>query len=150
MPKYIFVTGGVVSSVGKGITTAALGRILKSRGLSVSIQKLDPYLNVDPGTMSPYQHGEVFVTDDGSETDLDLGHYERFLDDNLTSTSSVTTGQIYETVLGKERRGCYLGGAIQPLPPGTNAIKDVIRASRRAGTPMYVRSSSSARLAASR
>ena len=128
MPKYIFVTGGVVSSVGKGITTAALGRILKSRGLSVSIQKLDPYLNVDPGTMSPYQHGEVFVTDDGSETDLDLGHYERFLDDNLTSTSSVTTGQIYETVLGKERRGDYLGGTIQPIPHVTNEIKSCIRA----------------------
>ena len=128
MPKYIFVTGGVVSSVGKGITTAALGRILKSRGLSVSIQKLDPYLNVDPGTMSPYQHGEVFVTDDGSETDLDLGHYERFLDDNLTSISSVTTGQIYETVLGKERRGDYLGGTIQPIPHVTNEIKSCIRA----------------------
>ena len=128
MPKYIFVTGGVVSSVGKGITTAALGRILKSRGLSVSIQKLDPYLNVDPGTMSPYQHGEVFVTDDGSETDLDLGHYERFLDDNLTRTSSVTTGQIYETVLGKERRGDYLGGTIQPIPHVTNEIKSCIRA----------------------
>ena len=128
MPKYIFVTGGVVSSVGKGITTAALGRILKSRGLSVSIQKLDPYLNVDPGTMSPYQHGEVFVTDDGTETDLDLGHYERFLDDNLTSTSSVTTGQIYETVLGKERRGDYLGGTIQPIPHVTNEIKSCIRA----------------------
>ena len=128
MPKYIFVTGGVVSSVGKGITTAALGRILKSRGLHVSIQKLDPYLNVDPGTMSPYQHGEVFVTDDGSETDLDLGHYERFLDDNLTSTSSVTTGQIYETVLGKERRGDYLGGTIQPIPHVTDEIKSCIRA----------------------
>ena len=128
MPKYIFVTGGVVSSVGKGIATAAIGRILKSRGLSVSIQKLDPYLNVDPGTMSPYQHGEVFVTDDGSETDLDLGHYERFLDANLTSASSVTSGQIYETVLGKERRGDYLGGTIQPIPHVTNEIKDRIRA----------------------
>ena len=128
MPKYIFVTGGVVSSVGKGIATAAIGRILKSRGLSVSIQKLDPYLNVDPGTMSPYQHGEVFVTDDGSETDLDLGHYERFLDANLTSASSVTSGQIYETVLGKERRGDYLGGTIQPIPHVTNEIKERIRA----------------------
>src|SRR3954464_11755706 len=103
MPKYIFVTGGVVSSVGKGITTAALGRILKSRGLSVSIQKLDPYLNVDPGTMSPYQHGEVFVTIDGAETDLDLGHYERFIDQDLTRSSSVTTGQIYQAVIGRER-----------------------------------------------
>jgi len=128
MPKYIFVTGGVVSSVGKGITTAAVGRILKSRGLSVSIQKLDPYLNVDPGTMSPYQHGEVFVTDDGSETDLDLGHYERFLDANLTSESSVTTGQIYREVLGKERRGDYLGGTIQPIPHVTDEIKSCIRA----------------------
>ena len=128
MPKYIFVTGGVVSSVGKGIATAAIGRILKSRGLSVSIQKLDPYLNVDPGTMSPYQHGEVFVTDDGSETDLDLGHYERFLDANLTSASSVTSGQIYESVLGKERRGDYLGGTIQPIPHVTNEIKERIRA----------------------
>ena len=116
MPKYIFVTGGVVSSVGKGIATAAIGRILKSRGLSVAIQKLDPYLNVDPGTMSPYQHGEVFVTGDGTETDLDLGHYERFLDADLTGNSSVTTGQIYQAVLAKERRGDYLGGTIQPIP----------------------------------
>ena len=100
MPKFIFVTGGVVSSVGKGITTASLGRILKSRGISVSIQKLDPYLNVDPGTMSPYQHGEVFVTDDGAETDLDLGHYERFIDQDLTAASSVTSGQVYSSVLG--------------------------------------------------
>ncbi len=128
MPKYIFVTGGVVSSVGKGIATAAIGRILKSHGLSVSIQKLDPYLNVDPGTMSPYQHGEVFVTVDGTETDLDLGHYERFLDASLTRTSSVTTGQIYQTVLGKERRGDYLGGTIQPIPHVTNEIKGCIRA----------------------
>ncbi|MEX2158904.1 MAG: CTP synthase [Dehalococcoidia bacterium] len=127
MPKYIFVTGGVVSSVGKGITTAALGRILKSRGLSVSIQKLDPYLNVDPGTMSPYQHGEVFVTCDGSETDLDLGHYERFLDRDLTRSSSVSTGQIYQAVLAKERRGDFLGGTIQPIPHVTNEIKERIR-----------------------
>ncbi|MCH7811304.1 MAG: CTP synthase [Chloroflexi bacterium] len=128
MPKYIFVTGGVVSSVGKGITTAAVGRILKSRGLSVAIQKLDPYLNVDPGTMSPYQHGEVFVTGDGSETDLDLGHYERFLDADLTSRSSVTTGQIYQAVLAMERRGDFLGGTIQPIPHVTNEIKSRIRA----------------------
>ncbi len=123
MAKYIFVTGGVVSSVGKGITVASLGRILKSRGLSVSVQKLDPYLNVDPGTMSPYQHGEVYVTDDGAETDLDLGHYERFIDVNLSSASSVTTGQIYRSVLNKERRGDYLGGTIQVVPHVTNEIK---------------------------
>ena len=123
MPKYIFVTGGVVSSVGKGITTAALGRILKSRNISVSIQKLDPYLNVDPGTMSPYQHGEVFVTSDGAETDLDLGHYERFIDEELTKASSVTTGQIYQAVIAKERRGDFLGGTIQAIPHVTNEIK---------------------------
>lgn len=127
MPKYIFVTGGVVSSVGKGIATAAIGRILKSRGLSVAIQKLDPYLNVDPGTISPYQHGEVFVTGDGTETDLDLGHYERFLDADLTRSSSVTTGQIYQAVLAKERRGDFLGGTIQPIPHVTNEIKGRIR-----------------------
>ena len=127
MPKYIFVTGGVVSSVGKGITTASLGRILKSRGLSVSIQKLDPYLNVDPGTMSPYQHGEVFVTVDGAETDLDLGHYERFIDQDLTRASSVTTGQIYQEVIMRERRGDYLGGTIQAIPHVTNEIKRRIR-----------------------
>ncbi len=127
MPKYIFVTGGVVSSVGKGITTASLGRVLKSRGLSVSIQKLDPYLNVDPGTMSPYQHGEVFVTADGAETDLDLGHYERFIDQDLTKASSVTTGQIYQEVIRRERRGDYLGGTIQAIPHVTNEIKRRIR-----------------------
>src|SRR3954471_21257950 len=112
VPKYIFVTGGVVSSVGKGITTAALGRILKSRGVSVSVQKLDPYLNVDPGTMSPYEHGEVFVTQDGAETDLDLGHYERFIDTNLSRVSNVTTGQVYSSLLAKERRGEFLGATI--------------------------------------
>jgi CTP synthase len=131
MPKYIFVTGGVVSSVGKGIATAAIGRILKSRGLSVTVQKLDPYLNVDPGTMSPYQHGEVFVTADGSETDLDLGHYERFLDADLTRGSSITTGQIYQAVLAQERRGDFLGGTIQPIPHVTNEIKSRIRAVAR-------------------
>src|SRR3982751_3914620 len=110
--KYIFVSGGVVSSVGKGITVASLGRLLKSRGVSVSLLKLDPYINVDPGTMSPYQHGEVFVTDDGAETDLDLGHYERFIDANLTRTSNVTTGQVYSAVIGRERRGDFLGGTI--------------------------------------
>jgi CTP synthase len=128
MPKYIFVTGGVVSSVGKGITTAAVGRLLKARSIPVVIQKLDPYLNVDPGTMSPYQHGEVFVTSDGAETDLDLGHYERFLDQDLTEASSVTSGQIYQAVIAKERRGVYLGRTIQSIPHVTNEIKEHIRA----------------------
>src|SRR3982074_3398230 len=120
--KYIFVSGGVVSSVGKGITVASIGRLLKSRGLSVSILKLDPYINVDPGTMSPYQHGEVFVTDDGAETDLDLGHYERFLDEDLTADNSSSSGQIYDEVIRKERRGDYLGGTIQAIPHVTNEI----------------------------
>ncbi len=132
MPKFIFVTGGVVSSVGKGITTASLGRILKSRGISVTIQKLDPYLNVDPGTMSPYQHGEVFVTSDGAETDLDLGHYERFIDQDLSQASSVTSGQVYLSVLERERRGDYLGGTIQAVPHLTNEIKARIRAAAEA------------------
>jgi CTP synthase len=127
MPKYIFVTGGVISGVGKGITTAALGRILKSRSVSVTLQKLDPYLNVDPGTMSPYQHGEVFVTNDGAETDLDLGHYERFIDEELTKLSSVTTGQIYQAVINKERKGEFLGGTIQQIPHVTNEIKARVR-----------------------
>lgn len=122
-PKFIFITGGVVSSVGKGVTAASIGRILKARGLKVVIQKLDPYLNVDPGTMSPYQHGEVFVTADGAETDLDLGHYERFIDENLTKVCNITTGQIYHHVLTKERRGDYLGGTIQVIPHITNQIK---------------------------
>ena len=126
MPKYIFVTGGVVSSVGKGIATASIGRLLKARGLHVSIMKLDPYLNVDPGTMSPYQHGEVFVTEDGAETDLDLGHYERFTDENVSRGSNVTTGQVYSSVIAKERRGDYLGGTIQVIPHITNEIKDRI------------------------
>jgi CTP synthase len=130
-PKYIFVTGGVVSSIGKGITTASLGRLLKSRGVSVAIMKLDPYLNVDPGTMSPYQHGEVFVTDDGGETDLDLGHYERFTDESLSRSSNVTTGQVYSSVIQKERRGDYLGGTIQVIPHITNEIKSHIAATRR-------------------
>ena len=123
MTKYIFVTGGVVSSLGKGVTAAAIGRLLKSRGISVSIQKLDPYLNVDPGTMSPYQHGEVFVTEDGAETDLDLGHYERFIDENLSRASNATSGQIYAEVLRKERHGDYLGGTIQVIPHVTNEMK---------------------------
>jgi CTP synthase len=127
MTKYIFVTGGVVSSLGKGITAASLGRLLKERGLNVTVQKLDPYINVDPGTMSPYQHGEVFVTDDGAETDLDLGHYERFVDIDLNQNSNVTTGQIYSTVLTKERRGDYLGGTVQVIPHITDEIKSRIK-----------------------
>jgi CTP synthase len=123
MPKYIFVTGGVVSSVGKGITVASIGTILKSRGVTVGVQKLDPYLNVDPGTMSPYQHGEVFVTKDGAETDLDLGNYERFIDAEVTAESNVTSGQIYSTIIAKERRGDFLGGTIQIVPHLTNEIK---------------------------
>lgn len=123
MPKFIFCTGGVVSSVGKGVTVAALGRLLKARGVRVSIQKLDPYINVDPGTMSPYQHGEVFVTEDGAETDLDLGHYERFIDENLTRASNVTTGQVYSEVIAKERRGDFLGGTVQVVPHITHEIK---------------------------
>ena len=116
MTKYIFVTGGVVSSVGKGIVAAAMGRMLKERGLTISVQKLDPYLNVDPGTMSPYQHGEVFVTNDGAETDLDLGHYERFIDINLQQVCNVTTGQLYSDIIAAERRGDFLGGTIQVIP----------------------------------
>ncbi|MFA5056242.1 MAG: CTP synthase [Dehalococcoidia bacterium] len=127
MAKYIFVTGGVVSSVGKGIAVASIGRILKSRKISVSVQKLDPYLNVDPGTMSPYQHGEVFVTRDGAETDLDLGHYERFIDIRLTKSSSVTSGQIYNSIISQERQGGFLGGTIQVIPHVTNEIKRCIR-----------------------
>lgn len=122
--KYIFVTGGVVSSLGKGITAASLGRLLKSRGYRVTIQKFDPYINIDPGTMSPYQHGEVFVTDDGAETDLDLGHYERFIDINLSKNSNTTTGKIYQSVINKERRGDYLGATVQVIPHITNEIKE--------------------------
>jgi CTP synthase len=127
MTKYIFLTGGVVSTVGKGVTTAAIGKLLKERGYKVSIQKLDPYINVDPGTMSPYQHGEVFVLDDGSETDLDLGHYERFIDASLSSVCNLTTGRIYSNVISKERRGDFLGGTIQVIPHITNEIKARIR-----------------------
>ena len=126
MTKYIFVTGGVVSGLGKGITAASLGRLLKSRGLKVTAQKLDPYINVDPGTMSPYQHGEVFVTEDGAETDLDLGHYERFIDENLNKFSNLTTGKVYWKVLNKERKGEYLGETIQVIPHITNEIKNFI------------------------
>ena len=126
MTKYIFVTGGVVSGLGKGITAASLGRLLKSRGLKVAAQKLDPYINVDPGTMSPYQHGEVYVTEDGAETDLDLGHYERFIDEDLNKYSNLTTGKVYWNVLNKERRGEYLGSTIQVIPHITNEIKEFI------------------------
>ena len=126
MTKYIFVTGGVVSGLGKGITAASLGRLLKARGLKVAAQKLDPYINVDPGTMSPYQHGEVYVTEDGAETDLDLGHYERFIDENLNQYSNLTTGKVYWNVLNKERRGEYLGSTVQVIPHVTNEIKDFV------------------------
>jgi len=129
MSHYVFITGGVLSSLGKGITAASLGMLLKARGLNVTIMKCDPYLNVDPGTMSPHQHGEVFVTEDGAETDLDLGHYERFIDTNLSRSNSITTGQIYSTVIAKERRGDYLGATVQVIPHVTNCIKDsIIRA----------------------
>ena len=121
--KYVFVTGGVVSGLGKGITAASLGRLLKARGYKVTMQKFDPYINIDPGTMNPIQHGEVFVTDDGAETDLDLGHYERFIDESLTKNSNVTTGKIYWSVLQKERRGDYGGGTVQVIPHITNEIK---------------------------
>ncbi|MFT3950784.1 MAG: CTP synthase [Oscillospiraceae bacterium] len=137
--KYIFVTGGVVSGLGKGITAASLGRLLKARGYRVTIQKFDPYINVDPGTMSPYQHGEVFVTDDGAETDLDLGHYERFIDENLSVNSNVTTGKIYWNVLNKERRGDYLGGTVQVIPHITNEIKErVYRVGKDANTDVVI------------
>ena len=126
MTKYIFVTGGVVSGLGKGITAASLGRLLKQRGLKIAAQKLDPYINVDPGTMSPYQHGEVFVTDDGAETDLDLGHYERFIDEELNKYSSLTSGRVYWNVLNKERRGEYLGATVQIIPHITDEIKSFI------------------------
>jgi CTP synthase len=139
MPKYIFLTGGVVSSVGKGITAASIGRVLKSRGVGVSIQKLDPYINVDPGTMAPNQHGEVFVTEDGAETDLDLGHYERFIDENLTRASNVTTGQVYASVIAKERRGDYLGGTIQVIPHITNEIKErITRVARQTAAEVVI------------
>ena len=139
MTRYIFVTGGVVSSVGKGISVASIGRILKSRGVSVSLLKLDPYLNVDPGTMSPYQHGEVFVTKDGSETDLDLGHYERFIDTDLTKSSNVTAGQIYSEVIARERKGEFLGGTIQTVPHVTDGIKQrILSLARESGAEVIV------------
>jgi CTP synthase len=139
MTKYIFCTGGVVSSLGKGVTAASLGRILKSRGVSVSVQKLDPYLNVDPGTMSPYEHGEVFVLDDGAETDLDLGAYERFIDENLTQASNVTAGQVYQGVIARERRGDYLGKTIQVIPHVTNMIKaSITQVARESGAEVVI------------
>jgi CTP synthase len=139
MAKYIFFTGGVVSSLGKGVAAASLGRILKSRGLSVSVQKLDPYLNVDPGTMSPYEHGEVFVLDDGAETDLDLGAYERFIDENLTRASNVTAGQVYQNVIARERRGDYLGKTIQVIPHVTNMIKaSITQVARESGAEVVI------------
>ncbi|HWE91987.1 MAG TPA: CTP synthase, partial [Pseudonocardiaceae bacterium] len=133
MTKHVFVTGGVASSLGKGLTASSLGQLLTSRGLRVTMQKLDPYLNVDPGTMNPFQHGEVFVTDDGAETDLDVGHYERFLDRNLNSAANVTTGQVYSAVIAKERRGEYLGDTVQVIPHITDEIKSRIRAMAEPG-----------------
>ncbi|WP_268913891.1 CTP synthase [Lentilactobacillus sp. SPB1-3] len=139
MTKYIFVTGGVVSSLGKGIVAASLGRLLKNRGLNVTIQKFDPYINLDPGTMNPYQHGEVFVTDDGTETDLDLGHYERFIDNNLNKYSNVTTGKIYDEVLRKERHGDYLGATVQVIPHITGMIKDkIMRAAKTSNADIVI------------
>ena len=139
MTKYIFVSGGVVSSVGKGITAASIGRLLKSRGITVSVVKLDPYINVDPGTMNPYQHGEVFVTDDGAEADLDLGHYERFVDLNASKVSNVTTGQVYSAVIARERHGDFLGGTIQVIPHITNEIKDrIVRAAKQSGADVVI------------
>jgi CTP synthase len=125
--KHLFVTGGVASSLGKGLTASSLGRLLRARGLRVTMQKLDPYINVDPGTMNPFQHGEVFVTDDGAETDLDIGHYERFLDTNLHGSANVTTGQVYSRVIARERKGEYLGDTVQVIPHITNEIKDRIK-----------------------
>src|SRR5256884_9649243 len=137
--KYIFVTGGVVSGLGKGIAAASIGALLEARGFRITIQKFDPYINIDPGTMSPYQHCEVFVTDDGAETDLDLGHYERFTDTNLSAASNVTTGKVYSEVIAKERRGDYLGATVQVIPHITNEIKErVIRAARESQAEVVV------------
>ena len=137
MVKYIFVTGGVVSGLGKGITAASLGRLLKAKGLKVAAQKLDPYINVDPGTMSPYQHGEVYVTEDGAETDLDLGHYERFIDENLNRYSNLTTGKVYWNVLNKERCGEYLGSTVQVIPHITNELKNLFTVWGKRRTQMW-------------
>src|SRR3990167_8568128 len=131
VPKYIFITGGVVSSLGKGIASASIGKLLEAKGLKIALQKLDPYINVDPGTMSPYQHGEVYVTEDGAETDLDLGHYERFTNSPMGKLNNVTTGQVYFSVITKERRGDYLGGTVQVVPHITDEIKERIRAVSR-------------------
>ena len=149
LTRHVFVTGGVASSLGKGLTASSLGRLLKMRGLRVSMQKLDPYLNVDPGTMNPFQHGEVFVTDDGTETDLDVGHYERFLDIRLPGSSNVTTGQIYSSVIAKERRGDYLGDTVQVIPHITNEIKNRIIEMGGPETDVVI-TGSAARLATSR
>ena len=139
MAKYIFVTGGVVSSLGKGITAASLGHLLKARGYKVTMQKMDPYLNVDPGTMSPFQHGEVFVTEDGHEGDLDLGHYERFIDENLTRESNFTQGSIYQTLITRERRGDFLGGTVQVIPHVTEAIKErLVSIAERSGADIVI------------
>ena len=139
MTKYIFVTGGVVSSLGKGITASSIGRLLKNRGLKVTMQKFDPYINIDPGTMNPYQHGEVFVTDDGTEADLDLGHYERLVDVRTSKYSNVTTGKIYQEVLQRERRGDYHGGTVQVIPHVTNMIKEkVMRAAQMTDTDVVI------------
>ena len=131
--KYLFITGGVISGLGKGIASASIGALLKARGLSVTIQKFDPYINIDPGTMSPFQHGEVYVTDDGAETDLDLGHYERFIDVNMSEANNCTTGQVYNTVINKERRGDYLGATVQVIPHITDEIKRRIQAVNKPG-----------------
>src|SRR5256886_5782012 len=138
MTKHIFVTGGVASSLGKGLTASSLGNLLTARGLRVVMQKLDPYLNVDPGTMNPFQHGEVFVADDGAETDLDVGHYERFLDRDLSRAANVTTGQIYSNVIAKERRGEYLGDTVQVIPHITNEIKERIRGMAEPGVDIVI------------
>src|SRR3954465_2579350 len=138
MTKFIFVTGGVVSSLGKGIAAASLAAILETRGLKVTMLKLDPYINVDPGTMSPFQHGEVFVTDDGAETDLDLGHYERFVSTRMRKANNFTTGQIYKSVLEKERRGDYLGKTVQVIPHVTNEIQEFVRRGAGGGAPNEV------------
>ena len=150
MIKYIFVTGGVVSSIGKGITASSLGRLLKNRGFKVTMQKIDPYLNVDAGTMNPFQHGEVFVTNDGAETDLDLGNYERFIDEDLTRDSIVTTGSIDHSVIEKERRGDYLGATVQVIPHITDEIKERIKRSRKRRTRTWRSSNSGARSAISK
>jgi CTP synthase len=148
MARYIFITGGVVSSLGKGLASAALGALLQARGYSVRLRKLDPYLNVDPGTMSPYQHGEVFVTDDGAETDLDLGHYERFTGVPAKRSDNITTGRLYQEILARERRGDYLGGTVQVIPHVTDAIKQFVLSATRGSTSCWWRSA--ARSATSR